>query len=97
MSSFTFAVWTPDGVAAKGDCDFLVVPTTRGEMGVLAEHAPIIASVAGGELRISAGGREARVRVGPGLVEVLDNAVRLFVAEAETAGAAPVGAAPAGG
>jgi len=89
MSSFTFAVWTPDGIAAKGECDFLVVPTTRGEMGVLAEHAPIVASVAGGDLRITSAGREARVRVGPGLVEVLDNAVRLFVAEAERA--------PAGG
>ncbi|MGA2764528.1 MAG: F0F1 ATP synthase subunit epsilon [Spirochaetia bacterium] len=85
--SFPFIVRTPDGVAAQGDCDFVVVPTTRGEMGVLADHAPVVASVAPGDLRITAGGRESRIRVGPGLVEVLDNAVKLFVADAGTVGA----------
>jgi len=80
--SFTFAVSTPDGVIAQGDCDFVVVPTTRGEMGVLAEHAPTVARVAAGELRIHSGGGESRINVGAGLVEVLDNVVRLFVAQA---------------
>lgn len=82
MSPFTFVVRTPDGVVAQGDCDFVVVPTTRGEMGVLADHAPIVASVAAGELRVSLDGRETKVGVGPGLVEVLDNLVALFVARA---------------
>jgi F-type H+-transporting ATPase subunit epsilon len=82
MSPFTFVVRTPDGVVAQGDCDFVVVPTTRGEMGVLADHAPIVASVAAGELRVSLDGRDTKVGVGPGLVEVLDNLVTLFVARA---------------
>ncbi len=84
MSTFTFAVRTPDGVVSQGDCDFVVVPTTRGEMGVLADHAPIVASVAAGRLRISLGGQETTVSVGPGLAEVLDNHVTLFVARAGT-------------
>ena len=83
QASFTFVVSTPDGIIAQGNADFAVVPTTRGEMGVLAEHAPVVARVAPGELRVVSGGRETKVRVGPGLVEVLDNAVRLFVARAE--------------
>jgi len=85
-ASFTFIVATPDGTAARGDCDFLVVPTTRGEMGVLADHAPVVASVADGELRVHSGVDLKRVRVGPGLVEVLDNSVRLFVTHAASAG-----------
>jgi F-type H+-transporting ATPase subunit epsilon len=94
MSRFTFAVRTPDGVVAQGDCDFVVVPTTRGEMGVLADHAPIVASVAAGELRVSYAGRETKVSVGPGLVEVLDNVVSLFVARAGAADQPPL---PPGG
>jgi len=82
-ASFTFVVATPDGTVTRGDCDFLVVPTTRGEMGVLAEHAPVVAGVATGELRVHSGGSQTRVRLGPGLVEVLDNSVRLFVTHAE--------------
>ncbi len=90
-ASFAFAVTTPDGVVARGQCDFLVIPTTRGEMGVLADHAPVVARVADGELRVQAAGSETRYHVGPGLAEVLDNSVRLFVRDA--APAAP--AAPA--
>ena len=82
--AFKFSVLTPDGVTAQGECDFVVVPTIRGEMGVLADHAPVVASVAAGELRVVRGGHEARIGVGGGLVEVLDNVVRLFVARAET-------------
>ena len=38
-----------------GECEFLVVPTTRGELGVLADHAALVACVAPGELRVTAG------------------------------------------
>ena len=81
-TGFRYAVQTPDGTVAQGECDFVVVPTTRGEMGVLADHAPVVASVAAGELRVVHGQREIPVRIGTGLVEVLDNVVRLFVGEA---------------
>ncbi|HVO39442.1 MAG TPA: hypothetical protein VMV03_10495 [Spirochaetia bacterium] len=81
-ASFTWAVVTPDGTAASGTCEFLVVPTTRGELGVLAEHAPLVASVAPGNLRVTSGGAETLVPVGGGIVEVLDNTVTLRVGRA---------------
>ncbi len=80
--SLTFVVRTPDGVVAPGGCDQVVVPTLRGEMGVLAKHAPLVARVAPGEMRITAGGQQTRIRVSAGLVEVLDDVVTLFVADA---------------
>ncbi len=80
--SFFFAVRTPHGVVAAGACDFLVIPTARGEMGVLTGHAPVVSEVVAGEIRVSAAGGGTRIRVGPGLVEVLGNVVTLFVAEA---------------
>ena len=85
-TGFRYTVQTPEGAVAQGECDFVVVPTTRGEMGVLADHASAIASVAPGELRVVHSGNETRFHISSGLVEVLDNVVRLFVGEAGTSG-----------
>jgi len=89
-ASFSWSVSTPDGVAASGECEFLVVPTTGGELGVLADHAALVACVTPGELRVTAStysadseGAVARtVGVGPGVVDVRDNVVRLLVSRA---------------
>ena len=83
-ASFSWSVSTPDGVAASGECEFLVVPTTGGELGVLADHAALVACVVPGELRVTApGAAGARtVGVGPGVVDVRDNVVRLLLSRA---------------
>jgi F-type H+-transporting ATPase subunit epsilon len=79
-ATFSYSVATPDGQLAKGECDFLVVPTTGGELGVMADHAAIVACVAAGELRISTGAAPAvLMSVGAGLVDVRDNSVRILV------------------
>jgi F-type H+-transporting ATPase subunit epsilon len=86
-ATFTYTVSTPDGQVAKGECDFLVVPTTGGELGVMADHAAIVACVAAGDLRISTGGAPASlIAVGTGLVDVRDNAVHLLVEKAAPSG-----------
>jgi F0F1-type ATP synthase epsilon subunit len=54
--NFSWIVSTPDGPVASGECEFLVVPTTGGELGVLADHAALVACVAPGELRVTAPG-----------------------------------------
>jgi len=82
-ASFSWAVVTPEGTAASGTCEFLVVPTAGGELGVLADHQALVACVVPGEIRVTAGGATSAVPVGAGLVEVRDNAVRLLVASAE--------------
>ena len=77
-----WTVETPEGTAASGTCEFLVVPTASGELGVLADHAALVACVVAGDLRVTAGGSEKSVRVGAGLVDVRDNRVRLLVSSA---------------
>jgi F-type H+-transporting ATPase subunit epsilon len=77
--SFFFAVTTPDRDVAGGQCEFLVIPTSRGELGVLANHAPLLASVVAGELRVHRGNAVEKIRVGSGIVEARDNTVRLLV------------------
>jgi F-type H+-transporting ATPase subunit epsilon len=75
----TWSVATPDGTAAFGECEFLVVPTTGGELGILADHAALVACVAPGELRVTAGQTVSTYAVGPGVIEVRDNRVSLLL------------------
>jgi F-type H+-transporting ATPase subunit epsilon len=84
-ASFTWSVETPEGVAAGGQCDFLVLPTPRGEEGVLASHAPLLVTVLPGELRVSREGAVERISVGRGVAEVRRDAVHLFVLTARRA------------
>jgi F-type H+-transporting ATPase subunit epsilon len=78
-ANLTWSVATPDGTVARGECEFLVVPTTGGELGVAADHAALVACVAPGELRVTAAGKTNSVTVGRGIVDVRDNEVRLLV------------------
>ena len=83
---FSWTVATPDGLVASGECEFLVVPTTGGELGVMADHAPLVACVAPGELRVSATNAAdtvGTISVGGGIVDVRNNTVLLLVARAE--------------
>jgi len=82
-AAFTWAVVTPEGTAASGTCDFLVVPTAGGELGVMADHAALVACVVAGDLRITAGGAQTALRVGAGVMDVRDNRVRLLVSSAD--------------
>src|SRR5271157_902869 len=50
---FSWSVATPEGIVASGECEFLVVPTSGGELGVLAGHAALVASVVSGDLRVT--------------------------------------------
>ena len=91
---FSWSVATPDGPVASGECDFLVVPTTGGELGVMAGHAALVACVAPGEIRVSAAEAVRTIRVGSGIVDVRDNTVLLLVARAEKGHAEKAAGAP---
>ena len=80
---FSWTVATPDGLVASGECEFLVVPTTGGELGVMADHAALVACVAPGVLRVSTADAVRTISVGGGIVDVRDNTVLLLVARAE--------------
>jgi F-type H+-transporting ATPase subunit epsilon len=82
IAAFTYQIVTPDGSVASGVCDFLVIPTSHGEIGVLANHQPLLSDIVGGELRLHRGTVTERFRVGKGILEVAGNAATLLVEEA---------------
>ena len=49
---FDVSLVTPDGPAFEGEVEMIVVPGAAGEIGVLARHAPLIATLKAGSTRV---------------------------------------------
>ena len=79
--TFSVSLVTPDGAAFEGEAVMLIVPGADGEIGVLARHAPLNASLKAGSTRVHLGEGEDRVReyaTGPGFFKVeQDRAIAL--------------------
>ncbi len=45
-------VVSPDGPVFDGDVAMVVLPAERGEMGILPQHAPLVARLSVGEMRV---------------------------------------------
>jgi|SRR5436190_4089887 len=76
---FDVSLVTPDGPAFEGEAEMIVVPGAAGEIGVLARHAPLIATLKAGETRVYVTRDEIRAfATGPGFFQVqLDRAIAL--------------------
>jgi F-type H+-transporting ATPase subunit epsilon len=77
---FDLSLVTPDGAAYEGQAEMIIVPGQIGEIGVLARHAPLIATLRAGSTRIHPGeGAEVlEFATGPGFFQVLhDRAIAL--------------------
>ena len=78
---FDVSLVTPDGPAFEGEAEMLIVPGAAGEIGVLARHAPLIATLKAGSTRVHLGEGNERVRefaTGPGFFKVeQDRAIAL--------------------
>jgi F-type H+-transporting ATPase subunit epsilon len=82
--TFSLSVVTPEGAAFEGEAERLVVPGADGEIGVLARHAPLVAMLKAGEIRIRTEGSWQSFAAGPGYFKVqrdraivlVDDAVR---------------------
>ncbi len=78
---FDVALVTPDGEVFRGEAEMLVVPGAAGEIGVLARHAPLVATLKAGSTRVyldRASEDVLEFATGPGFFKVeLDNAIAL--------------------
>jgi F-type H+-transporting ATPase subunit epsilon len=78
---FDVAIVTPEGPAYEGTAEMLVVPGAAGEIGVLARHAPLVATLKAGSTRVyldRAADEVVELATGPGFFKVeLDRALAL--------------------
>ena len=85
--SFSVSLVTPEGAAYEGEAVMLIVPGANGEVGVLARHAPLIATLKSGSTRVHLEGdpEPLEFATGPGFFQVqqdraialVDNAVNV--------------------
>ncbi len=76
--TFSLSVVTPEGAVFEGEPERLVVPGAAGEIGVLARHAPLVAMLRAGEIRIRANDEWVTFAAGPGYFKVQrDRAIAL--------------------
>jgi F-type H+-transporting ATPase subunit epsilon len=76
---FDVSLVTPDGSVFDGEAEMLIVPGAAGEIGVLARHAPLVATLKAGSTRVHLGQNEIlEFATGPGFFKVeLDRALAL--------------------
>ena len=52
MATLEVSLVTPDGSVFEGEAEMLIVPGADGEIGVLARHAPLVAMLKAGSMRV---------------------------------------------
>lgn len=76
-------VLTPQGPFLDEEVEVFVARSPEGEFAVLPGHTPLLALLLPGRARYRRGGGEVRLRLGPGLVEVLPQGVVVCAQEVE--------------
>jgi len=76
-------VISPEASKFDGDADSVVAPIYDGEVGILPNHAPFMASLGRGTLTLRHDGRATRFRVRGGFLQVVSNTVRIVAETVE--------------
>ena len=88
--TFELSLVTPEGAAYEGEAEMVVVPGAAGDVGVLARHAPLVATLRAGSVRVyrSIDPEEMdEYAIGPGFFKVERDRAIALVDDAVSAGA----------
>ena len=80
--TFDLSLVTPEGAAFEGEAEMLIVPGAAGEIGVLARHAPLVAMLKAGEIRVKSDGHWQAFAAGPGYFKVQQDRALVLVDDA---------------
>jgi F-type H+-transporting ATPase subunit epsilon len=75
------SVISPESVLFEGEVDSVVAPAYDGEVGILTGHAPLMALLGDGELRLG-GASGRKFTVSGGFMQVLNDHVRVVTEKA---------------
>lgn len=85
MALLHLEIVTPDLVVLDTYVDYVGAPGVDGEFGVLAGHIPLLTALQVGMLYYRIEGKETRVFVSGGFVEVANNKISILAQSAEIA------------
>lgn len=72
-----------DRTVFQGDVDIVVLPGVAGEMGILPHHAPVLAILKYGVIKVRQNGKEQLFAVAGGMAEVQPDVVTILADAAE--------------
>ncbi len=75
------SVISPEAVLFQGETDSVVAPAYDGEIGILTGHAPLMALLGEGQLRLGTGSG-SRFNISGGFMQVLNDDVRVVTEKA---------------
>jgi F-type H+-transporting ATPase subunit epsilon len=79
------SVITPEATIFEGDADQVIAPAYNGSLGILRGHAPLMALLGTGTLRIDQGPKQTTYTVSGGFLQVVDNTVTVLSESATAA------------
>jgi F-type H+-transporting ATPase subunit epsilon len=78
MSKLKLKIVTPEEQIFDGEVDGVNVYTSEGELGILPNHAPLMAKVIPGELTIKQSGKQENLALGFGFLQIIDNTLTVM-------------------
>ncbi len=81
----TVSIVTPERPVLETQADSVVVPAFDGELGILSNHAPLLAQLLPGEIRLKTADQTEHFAISGGFVEVRDNKIVVLAETAEAA------------
>lgn len=81
--TFKFEVVTPEKVFYSNDVDMIIFNREDGEMGVMADHIPMVVAVDVGMLKIIKDGMYKFAAISEGFIQITDKGVTAIVDAAE--------------
>ena len=83
QKTFKLLVMTPEKEFLSGEVTHIIVSTPDGDMGIMADHMPIIAVVTESVLRVERDGAWSSAAIGQGFLDMTSDIVELFIDSAE--------------
>jgi F-type H+-transporting ATPase subunit epsilon len=85
MASFHFELVSPEKLLFSGEVEQVDLPGNEGDMGILANHAPMVTTLRPGILTVRGSGGEQKIVVLGGFAEVSANGLTVLADAAEAA------------
>ena len=78
MATFHFDLVSPEKIAFSGEVEQVDIPGVEGDFGVMAGHAPLVATVRPGIMTVTAGGKHEKIIVLGGLAAISDKGLTVL-------------------
>ena len=85
MATIKLDIVTAEKLVLSDEADFVVAPGSMGELGILPNHAPLLATLEVGEVRVTKGEEEYSFFISGGFIEILPEQITILANTAERA------------